>query len=57
MTKLHYKDTNGNDQELKIPDTLSLSLIMGVVGGVGGAIFGFIAGACLDAVSLFGGWN
>lgn len=57
MTKINYKDANGKVQEIKIPDSLSLTLIMGVIGGFGGAIFGLAAGLCTDAVSLFRGWD
>jgi len=57
MTKIHYKDIDGQVQEIKIPDTLTLTLLMGVIGGVGGAVLGFVAGLCTDAVSMFKGWN
>ena len=57
MTKINYKDVDGYNQTIKLPDTLSLSIIMGVFGGIGGLIFGSVAGILLDIVSLCRGWE
>lgn len=58
MTKFEYRDTNGRIQEIKIPDSIGLTLIMGLFTGLGGAILGLAIGLCKDAVSLFvNGWE
>lgn len=57
MTKITYRDFDDKEQTIRLPDVLSLTLLLGVFGGAMGAIFGAVAGACLDVVSLLRGWN
>lgn len=57
MTKINYRDIDGYDQTIKLPDTLSLSVIMGLFGGIGGVILGGVVGVLLDIISLCRGWE
>lgn len=57
MIKINYKDIDGYSQTIKLPDTISLPVIMGVIGGIGGLIIGAVAGVVLDVVSLCNGWD
>lgn len=57
MTKIRFKDTDGYNQELKIPDTLSVAALGGLIGGLGGLIVGSIIGGIADIVSLCNGWD
>lgn len=48
MTKLKIDSI---DKEIAVPDVLWATAIMGVLGGVGGLIVGFIGGLVSDIIS------
>lgn len=56
MMNLRFKDTHGDTQEVKIPDTLSLAVLGGVIGGLGGLIVGGVIGVVTDIISVSNGW-
>lgn len=52
MTKLRIDSI---DKEIRVPDTLWVTAISGLIGGLGGLIVGFIVGLISDITSWYKG--